>query len=86
MPIRECKTCQPHEFQDRTYGKNRRVYTARGGKRGAAKTEEKQYCTVCNAVHRVSAAALPKAAAATVADSKTSAKTKTPADKTTKKK
>ncbi len=37
MAIKKCDPCKTHDFQDRQYGKNMRVYT--NGKKAA--------CTVC---------------------------------------
>jgi len=44
--ILECKDCNPHKFQDVTYGKNKRVHNEMKIKN--TRTNDRNYrCTVC---------------------------------------
>ncbi len=54
--ITDCTTCKPHAFQDKTYGKNKRVHNLCAG--GAR-------CTVCLDVKKMSAETVKAEAAKT---------------------
>lgn len=44
VKIKLCVTCKPHPFQDKRYGKNRRVFNRRCNKGG----NDEARCTVCS--------------------------------------